>query len=199
MKGKLLVVSAPSGAGKTSLCNILLDAHENIKYSVSYTTRDPRPDEKNGIDYFFVNEAEFKKMIDHEEFIEWAFVHGNYYGTSKTVIENALDAGQDILLDIDPQGARQLKNKLGYGVYIFIVAPSIDDLEKRLRNRRTETEEKLKLRLENARKEIEHFKDYDYIIVNDDIDRSFKDFESIYIAEHLRSEDIADLKQLMKF
>jgi len=196
--GKLFVISAPSGAGKTSLCNMLMEKYSDLKYSISYTTRPPRPDEKDGLDYFFIDEEKFRKMIDEGEFIEWAHVHGNYYGTSGKTIETALQAGENIILDIDPQGARQLKGKLGYGIYIFIIAPGIDVLEERLRKRRTETPEKLALRLKNALEEVKYFKEYDYILVNDEIGKAFKDLEGIYLAEHLRTEDIEKIEDIFE-
>ncbi len=196
-KGKLFVVSAPSGAGKTSLCNKLLSEYENLKYSISYTTRAPRDRERDGKDYFFVSESVFESMIRNDEFIEWAVVHENYYGTSKNFILNNLKNGYDIILDIDPQGARTLRNKLRFGVYIFIIAPSIKDLENRLKKRRSETKEKMDKRLKNALKEVQYFRDYDYLIVNRDYNQAFKELESIFISEHLRTEDIDDIKNIM--
>ncbi len=196
-KGKLFIVSAPSGAGKTSLCNKLLSKYENLKYSISYTTRSPRDREKDGKDYFFVNESVFESMIKNDEFIEWAIVHENYYGTAKNFIFNNLRNGYDIILDIDPQGARILRNKLGFGVYVFIIAPSIRELKIRLKRRRSETEEKMDKRLKNALKEVQYYRDYDYIIVNKDYDKAFKELESIFISEHLRTEDIDDIKNIM--
>lgn len=195
-KGKLFVVSAPSGAGKTTLCNKLLQNFEDLIYSVSYTTRAPRFDEVDGKDYFFISVEKFKQMVDNDEFIEWAEVHGNYYGTSKKFIEENLKQGKNIILDIDPQGARQLKSKLDFGIYIFIIAPSMRDLKERLINRRTETEDKIKLRLNNAKKEIAYFRDYDYIIVNKDLISSYRELESIYIAEHLRTKDLDNIEDI---
>ncbi|WP_022850006.1 guanylate kinase [Limisalsivibrio acetivorans] len=197
-KGKLFVVSAPSGAGKTSLCNRLLEEEERISYSISYTTRQPRHDEEHGRDYFFINVEEFESMIEDGEFIEWAKVHNNYYGTRKKTVEEYLADGRDVLLDIDPQGARQLRKKLGYGVYIFITAPSIAELEKRLRNRRTEPEEIMKLRLDNARKELKLFGEYDYIILNQDFDEAYRCLSSVYLAEHLKTIDINSIHDLME-
>ena len=191
------MVSAPSGAGKTTLCNKLLENHKALRYSISYTTRQPRPDETDGTDYFFVDVPTFKAMIDKGEFIEWAEVHGNYYGTSRETVESITAAGGDVLLDIDPQGARQLKSQLDYGIYIFITAPSIAELEKRLRNRRTESDEVMRLRLDNARKEIKHFNEYDYILVNKNFDEAYKKLEAVYIAEHLKAVDVKNIYELM--
>ncbi|MBZ4672495.1 guanylate kinase [Deferribacterales bacterium Es71-Z0220] len=195
--GKLFVISAPSGAGKTSLCNELLKTYDNLEYSISVTTRKPRADEIEGKDYFFVDEDTFKKMIQDDEFLEWAEVHGNLYGTPKKFINEKLESGVNILLDIDPQGARQLKSKLHFGVYVFIIAPSLKDLEERLRNRRTESEEKLRLRLENAKKEVRYYKDYDYIIINKNFKKAFNELNAIYIAEHLRSKDVKKIEDIM--
>ncbi len=139
-QGKLFVVSAPSGAGKTTLCNRLLGRFDTIGYSVSYTTRTPRHEETDTEDYYFVSEEKFKAMLDAGDFLEWAKVHNNYYGTSRKKVEEILGTGRDVLLDIDPKGgARQLREQLDYGIYIFITAPSMKDLEKRLINRRTES------------------------------------------------------------
>lgn len=197
-KGKLFVVSAPSGAGKTTLCNRLLGRFDTIGYSVSYTTRTPRHEETDTEDYYFVSEDTFKEMIEKEEFLEWAKVHNNYYGTSRTRVEEILGTGRDVLLDIDPKGARQLREKLDYGIYIFITAPSMKDLETRLINRRTESEEIMKVRLDNAREEIKHFHEYDYVIVNSEINRSSNELEAVYIAEHLKSDSINAIEDIME-
>lgn len=197
-KGKLFVVSAPSGAGKTTLCNRLLGRFDTIGYSVSYTTRTPRHEETDTEDYYFVSEDTFKEMIEKEEFLEWAKVHNNYYGTSRTRVEEILGTGRDVLLDIDPKGARQLREKLDYGIYIFITAPSMKDLETRLINRRTESEEIMKVRLDNAREEIKHFHEYDYVIVNSEINRASNELEAVYIAEHLKSDSINAIEDIME-
>lgn len=196
--GKLFVISAPSGAGKTSLCNELLKNYLNMQYSVSVTTRKPRDDEKEGVDYFFISENKFKSMAENKELIEWAFVHGNYYGTPKKFIQEKLKNGQNILLDIDPQGARQLRKSINFGIYIFVVAPSIKDLEIRLRNRRTESEEKISLRLKNAYDEVKLYRDYDFIILNKNFEKAYRELESIYIAEHLRTKDVKNITDIIK-
>ena len=197
-KGKLFVVSAPSGAGKTTLCTRLLGRFDTIGYSISYTTRKPRHDETDTEDYYFVSEETFKEMIENDEFLEWACVHNNYYGTSRKRVEDILGTGRDVLLDIDPKGARQLREKLDYGIYVFITAPSIADLRTRLINRRTESDEIMKLRLDNAREEIQHYGEYDYVIVNSDINKATAELEAVYIAEHLRACDIASIDDIME-
>jgi guanylate kinase len=196
--GKLFIVSAPSGTGKTSLCNELLKQYPDLIYSISYTTREPRSNEIDGKDYFFVSEDKFQEMIKADEFIEWAEVHGNYYGTPKKFIEDNLSSGINILLDIDPQGARQLRKKLDFGIYIFIVAPSLKDLKERLMKRKTESEDRIRLRLENAKKEIHFYKNYDYIVVNKNFSKAYRELESIYIAEHLKAEDVKKIEDLIK-
>lgn len=198
IKGKLFVVSAPSGAGKTTLCNRLLGRFDTVGYSVSYTTRTPRHEETDTEDYYFVSVETFEKMIKEGEFLEWAKVHNNYYGTSRKRVEQILGTGRDVLLDIDPKGARQLREKLDYGIYIFITAPSMKDLETRLINRRTESAEIMKVRLDNAREEIQHFHEYDYVIVNSEINRASNELESIYIAEHLRADTIEAIEDIME-
>ncbi|MGD9808555.1 MAG: guanylate kinase [Deferribacterales bacterium] len=197
-KGKLFVVSAPSGAGKTTLCNRLLGRFDTIGYSVSYTTRKPRHDETDTEDYYFVDVDTFKSMIERDEFLEWAQVHGNYYGTSRIKVEEILGTGSDVLLDIDPKGARQLREKLDYGIYIFITAPSMEDLRKRLINRRTESEEIMKIRLDNAREEVRHVHEYDYVIVNSEINKATAELEAIYIAEHLKADTIESIEDIME-
>lgn len=196
--GKLFIVSAPSGTGKTSLCNELLKKYPDLIYSISFTTREPRSNEIDGKDYFFVSEDKFQEMIKADEFIEWAEVHGNYYGTPKKFIEDNLSSGINILLDIDPQGARQLRKKLDFGIYIFIVAPSLKDLKERLMKRKTESEDRIRLRLENAKKEIHFYKNYDYIVVNKNFSKAYRELESIYIAEHLKAEDVKKIEDLIK-
>jgi len=197
-KGKLFVVSAPSGAGKTTLCNRLLGRFDTIGYSVSYTTRKPRHDETDTEDYYFVDEATFKSMIERDELLEWAQVHGNFYGTSRIRVEEILGTGRDVLLDIDPKGARQLREKLDYGIYIFITAPTMEDLRLRLINRRTESEEIMNIRLNNAREEIQHVNEYDYVIVNSEINKATNELEAVYIAEHLKADTIDSIEDIME-
>ncbi len=188
-KGRLFVISAPSGAGKTTLCQKLLKEFPELKLSVSYTTRQPRKGEKNDLDYTFISKRRFMGMIDRGEFAEWAMVHGNLYGTSMKRLKKLNREGYDIILDIDTRGAVQLKNNYENALYIFILPPSIQALEKRLVNRKTESEDTVKRRLENAKAEIANYKNYDYIIINDMLDKAYRELESIIISTRLRTEN----------
>ena len=187
-KGNLFVISAPSGAGKTTLCQKLLKKMPDMKLSVSYTTREPRKGEVNDVDYTFVTREKFKKMIDREEFAEWATVHGNLYGTSIKRVKELNSKGYDIILDIDIHGAIQLRKSYEGAVYIFVLPPSMEALEKRLINRRTDSDEIIRNRLNNAKTEISHYENYDYIIINDIIDKAYKELESIVLSAGLRTE-----------
>ena len=186
-KGSLFVISAPSGAGKTTLCRKLLKKMPDMKLSVSYTTREPRKGEQNDVDYTFVTREKFKKMIDKGEFAEWAMVHGNLYGTSLKRIKDLNSRGYDIILDIDIHGAIQLRKSYDGALYIFVLPPSMEALEKRLVNRRTDSEEIIRNRLDNARAEISQYEHYDYIIINDNIDQAYKELESIVLSAKLRT------------
>jgi len=188
LKGILLVVSAPSGTGKTTLCRMLLKEFQNMEFSVSYTTRKPREGEVNGRDYFFVSKEEFERMIEEGDFLEWAEVYGNYYGTSKKQVLKALEEGKDILLDIDVQGALQVKKNFPEAVLVFILPPSFAELEKRLRKRGTDTEEVIKKRLKVAREEIKKAPLYDYLIVNDKLEEAYSKLKSVVIAEKCKAE-----------
>ncbi len=193
-RGLVLVVSAPSGAGKTTLCRYLLKEDPEISFSVSYTSRPPRRGEKEGQDYYFVSRETFEKMIKEDVFLEWAEVHGNFYGTSKKQVFKALENGRDILLDIDVQGANQVKKKLGKdAVLVFILPPSFEELEKRLRKRATEDETSIKKRLENAKKELAKAYEFDYLVLNDNLKTALEELRSILIAERTRSFRRLDL------
>lgn len=185
-KGSLFVVSAPSGAGKTTLCWKLCDSLAGIKHSISYTTRSPRHGEINGVHYTFVDEDEFRSMITEGEFVEWAEVHGNFYGTSKKRIEDMTNEGYDVILDIDVHGARQIKEHSPDSVLIFVLPPSMEALKERLAGRKTDSEDVIKTRLRNAIGEIGEYKNYDYVIVNDSLDTALKELSSIVIAERVR-------------
>ena len=183
----LFVVSAPSGSGKSTLCNLMLKEFKCLKYSISYTTRPPRSTEIDGKDYNFISLEHFKEMIANDDFLEWEEVHGNYYGTSKSFIETAIQNGNDIILDIDPKGAMHLKSKMPNAVYIFIIAPSFEILKERLIKRGTDSAENIEIRLKNAEKEIEYLKNYDYLIINDKSQSAFEDIKAIYWAEKLKT------------
>ena len=193
-RGLVLVVSAPSGAGKTTLCQKLLAADPEISFSVSYTTRKPRPHEKNGVDYFFVDQETFERMIAERAFLEWAKVYDHYYGTAKAQVEEAISQGRDILLDIDVQGAFQVRKKLGQdAVLVFVLPPSLTELEKRLRSRGTEDEETIKRRLSFAQQEIARAKEFDYLVCNQELARAFDELWSVLKAERQRSFRRQDL------
>ncbi len=187
-KGLIYVVSAPSGAGKTSLCKKLLEEVSGLELSISYTTRPMRDGEKNGVDYHFVSVDVFKEMIDASSFAEWAQVHDNYYGTSLDALKAASAAGRDILLDIDYQGAAQLKKSLDNSVYTFILPPDYDELRRRLEGRNSDSAEVVQRRIENARLEVAESGWYDYIVVNDNFDFALEQLKAILLAETCRSE-----------
>jgi len=193
-RGILVVISSPSGAGKTTLARKLAEQH-NLHFSVSYTTRPPRPGERNGEDYHFVGNDQFSRMIEQQEFAEWAVVHGNRYGTAIKTVDQAIEQGKDTLFDIDYQGGRQIRQKWpNDSVLCFILPPSVEELERRLRQRATDSEETISRRLAVAHKELFHYTDYDYLVVNDQLEKAFDELRSIYIAERCsrgRNEPLA--------
>ncbi|MBI4682864.1 MAG: guanylate kinase [Nitrospirae bacterium] len=188
--GTLFVISAPSGAGKTTLCRRILKKIPDIKLSVSYTTRQPRKGETNHVDYTFVSKTQFMSMINKGEFAEWATVHGNLYGTSLKRLEKLNREGYDIILDIDTHGAIQLKKTCTNAVYIFILPPSLKILEERLINRKTDSQDVIARRIENAKAEIAHYNDYDYIVVNNSLHKAYRELESIIISSRLRTSRV---------
>lgn len=183
----LIVVSAPSGAGKTSLCREIRKRVANAGYSVSHTTRPPRPGELDGYDFHFVTERVFREMIDRGEFAEWACVHGNLYGTVAKTLEAALDRGEDILLDIDTQGARQLRARYPQGLFVFVVAPSMKELELRLRERKSDAPQEIARRLTRAVEEIAAWREYDYLIINRHLDEAARQLQCVIEAERCRT------------
>ncbi len=183
--GTALVLSAPSGAGKSTLSHLLLGEFPNLGYSVSCTTREMRPGETDGIDYFFISRDKFKSMCDAGEFAEWAEVHGNFYGTPLKPVKDRIRSGRDILFDIDVQGASQLKKSLPCAVFAFIVPPSMAELERRLRGRGCDDEDSIIRRMTNARKEIGEAAWYDAIILNDDLNCAYAALRSVYIYSTL--------------
>jgi guanylate kinase len=180
------IVSAPSGSGKSTLVNVLFTLVPHLDFSVSYTTRPPRGSEKNGKEYFFITKQEFDAMIAADEFLEHANVFGKCYGTAKRFLREAEAAGHDLLLDIDVQGAAQIKQKIPDAVSIFILPPGREQLEWRLRNRGQDSEEEIRRRLDTARREIEQYTKYNYILVNDKIEQSTDELKAIVLAERLR-------------
>jgi guanylate kinase len=186
-RGTLFVVSAPSGAGKTTLCREVRLRLPDLAYSVSYTTRPPRPGEIDGTDFHFVTEAEFQRLRERGEFAEWAVVHGQLYGTRARVLESTLGEGRDILLDIDTQGAGQLRRRYAEAVLVFIVAPSLAELEQRLRERRANNPGDIARRLARAREEIAMWRQYDYLIVNRDVKEAAEQLTAIVVAERART------------
>ncbi|HWP83665.1 MAG TPA: guanylate kinase [Terriglobia bacterium] len=191
MSTGVFIISAPSGSGKTTLVERLLREVPQLLFSISYTTRPPRKNEQNGRDYFFVSREEFEKMIAEQGLLEWAEVFGNYYGTARRFLEQARQTGQDLLLDIDIQGARQVKEKLPEAVTIFILPPSRQVLEQRLRARSQDTEAAIARRLENARREIHGYVSYDYVLINEDLDQSARCLRSIVLSERARRNGAA--------
>jgi len=193
-KGLILVISAPSGAGKTTLCKRLLQSSSSFISSVSFTTRRSRKNEIEGVDYYFVSQKEFQKMIEKRRFVEWTEVHGRLYGTSIKLLDQAIKEEKDVLLEVDVKGGAEIKKNYPQAVLIFLLPPSWQELEKRLANRRTEDEEKVARRIKQAKREIEYAPHYDYFIVNDDINRALEDLLAIIQAERCRMDRVAKEK-----
>ena len=188
-RGLMLVLSSPSGAGKTTVSRLLLPADDRIDLSVSATTRPPRPNEIDGVDYHFVDQATFDAMVANDEFLEHATVFGHSYGTPRAAVEQALETGDDVLFDIDWQGTQQLAEKAAKDlVRIFILPPSTEELERRLRKRAQDPEEVLQGRMAKAADEMSHWAEYDYIIVNNDVAESLQQVQAILTAERLKRE-----------
>jgi guanylate kinase len=186
--GILIVVSSPSGGGKGTLIRRALQLVPNLSYSVSFTTRLPREGELNGRDYCFVSDQAFTQMIRDGEFLEWAVVHGNHYGTARSQVARELSAGRDIILEIDVQGAASVRALALESVEVFILPPSFEVLKQRLTGRGSERPADLDLRLRNARSEVERFREFDYVIINDDAERAASDLASVVFAERARRE-----------
>lgn len=186
-KGMLLVISGPSGAGKGTLYNRVLKADPDMTFSVSYTTRAPRPGEVEGKDYCFVTEDQFRQMLDRDGFLEHADVHGHMYGTPRQPVLEALEAGRSVMLDIDPQGALQVMEKMPGCVSVFILPPSFKELRRRLEGRGTEKPEEIERRLRNARGEVTQMGHYQYLVVNDDLEEAYRTLQGIVDAEKQRS------------
>ncbi|WP_438749265.1 guanylate kinase [Pararhizobium sp. O133] len=188
-RGLMLVISSPSGAGKSTIARNLLESDPHMSISVSVTTRKRRPSEIEGRHYFFKSTREFEGLRQTDALLEWAEVHGNFYGTPRDAVEAAMSEGQDMLFDIDWQGAQQLQEKMGGDVVsIFILPPTMAELQSRLHRRAEDTEEVIATRLANSRSEIEHWLEYDYIVVNEDLDSAFASVQAIVEAERLRRD-----------
>lgn len=198
-KGVLIVISGPSGAGKGTICKALLEKHPEIKLSVSATTRSPRVGEVDGVNYHFLNKETFLKRIDENDFLEYAEVYGNYYGTPKSNVEEILNSGKDVILEIDIQGALKVKEHSEDGVFIFILPPSMEELKQRIIKRGSETPESLMTRFKSAYQEINYVSKYNYAVVNDTVDAAVNKIESILTAEKCRvdrlKETILDSKE----
>ena len=186
-RGLLVILSGPSGTGKSTVIGGLMKRRNDIRFSVSATTRAPRPGEENGKDYFFLTRDEFDRMVDEDAFLEHATYVGNSYGTPAGPVEEQLAAGYNVLLDIEVQGAAQVMARRSDAVSIFLLPPSLEELERRLRNRGTDSDEKIQSRLQTAREEFTHLSEYAYIIVNDDIDKAVRELDAILTAQRCRT------------
>jgi len=194
----LIVISGPSGVGKGTLCNILINRVENLFLSISATTRPPRPGEINGRDYIFLTHEVFEEKINKDEFLEWAKVYNNYYGTPKDVVFKQLSEGKDVVLEIDIQGAAQVKKNYPQGVFIFISPPSIEELKRRIIKRGSDTESSIELRMKCATDEIKAALEYDYIVLNDDLNRAALNLQSIILAERCKVDRNKTIIQRLK-
>lgn len=189
-RGNLIIISAPSGSGKTSLAKRTLNQIPGLRFSVSHTTRQPRRGEVEGEHYFFVTERAFERMIEEQAFLEWAHVYGNYYGTSRAYVERKLAEGNDVLLDIDVQGARKVRMQVPEAISVFVFPPSYEELVGRLRRRGLDDPAVVESRLQTARNEIQEYCHYDYLIINEFIERSVNELQSIILAARCRRENV---------
>ena len=189
-RGVLFVVSAPSGAGKTTLCKELAARVPSLKHSISYTTRSPRPGEVHGREYFFVDARYFQSLVERNEFAEWAQVYGQRYGTPRAPLIELMDEGIDVLLEIDVQGARQIKKTFEDAVYVYIFPPSVDALRLRLEQRAGDSTEEIQRRLQKVREEMWSYREYDYIVKNDDMTKAIKELEAIVLSERIKTKRV---------
>lgn len=185
-KGKLIVISGPSGAGKSSVVNKAIQGRTDMCFSTSVTTRSPRPGEVDGKDYFFIQPERFRDMVEHGELLEHAEYVSHSYGTPRAFVEQQMDAGMNVILDIEVQGARQVRERMPESVLIFIIPPSMDELQRRLERRGTDSHEVIQARLRRAREELKEAEIYDYVIINDDLEKAAEEFAAILAAEHCR-------------
>src|SRR5690625_1284227 len=198
-KGILFILSGPSGVGKGTVRQRLFEQETHLKYSVSATTRDKRPGEKHGVDYFYKSKEEFEKMIEKQELLEYAQYVNNYYGTPREYVEEQLNLGNDVFLEIEVQGAMQVKENFPEGVFIFLFPPSLDELKNRIVNRGTETNDLVLNRLKEAKKEINLMSEYDYVVVNDNVDHAVSKVKAIIVSEHCKRERIeTQYKKIME-
>ena len=191
-KGLLIVVSGPSGAGKGTICKALLEKHDDLFISVSATTRQPRAGEVDGVNYHFITKEDFIKRVEQKDFLEYAEVYGNYYGTPKSKVEEMLNSGKNVILEIDIQGALKVKENFKEGVFIFILPPSMEELKQRIIKRGSETPESLMIRFKSAYQEINYISKYNYAVVNDIVDVAVSKIEGIITAEKCRVDRIKD-------
>jgi len=187
-RGVLFIISAPSGTGKTTLCKQIASTVPGIWHSVSYTTRQPRPGEEHGREYFFIEEKIFQDMVAKNEFMEYAHVYGNWYGTPRKALMDKMEQGIDVLLEIDVQGALQIKKKVQDAVYIFILPPSMETLRARLQSRASDTPEEIQRRLQKVKEEVWSYREYYYIVRNDNLEQSLKELQSVFLAERLKTK-----------
>ncbi len=201
-KGLAIILSAPSGTGKTTICQKLKTDFPDIKFSISHTTRSPRTNETDGKDYFFISKSQFQEMIKEDEFLEWAEIYGNFYGTAHSTIENILDKGNDLILEIDVQGAEKLKKINFNGIFIFILPPSLEELKNRLNSRGTESAEKIDQRIEVGKLEIKKWSLYDYVLTNNVVEDVVKNISAIVQAEKSKTNrfqsSCPSLRELME-
>ena len=196
MKGKAFIISGPSGVGKSTILHELFKRRDKLYFSISATTRAPRAGEVDGVDYHFIQVERFRRMIGEDAFLEYAEFVGNFYGTPKRYVQEAMERGEDVILDIELQGANQVHQKMPEAVRIFILPPSISELERRLRTRGTETDDKIAGRLIRARTEFESAGSYDYIVINDDVEKAVCELDAIMTAEHCRASERSDALSL---
>ncbi len=198
MKGNLIIITSPSGGGKGTLIAELMKRGVGIGYSISYTTRAKRPNEVEGKDYSFIDRDEFERMIEADEFLEYATVHGSYYGTSRTRVESLIAEGVDVILEIDVQGAADVMKKLPEAVSIFILPPSFQELEQRLRSRNTEEPEQLQVRLRNSFDEVRRYDEFEYVVINDNIADAVRRLESVILGERQRrTRQIGQIRDIL--
>ncbi len=193
-----VVLSAPSGAGKTTIAKALVKGGEDVVFSISATTRPARDHEVDGVDYYFLSEPDFRAMIEADEFVEWAEVHGHLYGTSRKALQDARDTGRFLILDVDVQGAMQVRQRVEDAVLVFVLPPSADALVERLRERGTEGEDTLSRRIKNARDELEQASQFDYIVVNENLDQAIEEVQSIVLAHSRRTDRAIDLSHVIR-